>query len=147
MDNENNQGNSLQPNDVPAPTPVETPVEVQADAPVSAPAEPAAEMPAVDAPVSQTVAEPVAQPAVPAQDPGKVLGIVGFALSFVGGGLVSIVLGAIAVSKSKKAGHTNGLAIAAIVLGSLGFIFGLWFWLVVIVATYGAISADASMAI
>lgn len=57
--------------------------------------------------------------AVTVDNPGKVLGIVGFILVFLGLGLVSLILGIIGLKKSKRAGHKNGFALAAIILGIL----------------------------
>lgn len=57
-------------------------------------------------------------PAAPSGDnPGKTLGIVSFVLLFIGMGLVSLILGIVALRKSKRAGHKNGFALAAIILG------------------------------
>ncbi len=56
-------------------------------------------------------------PAV-SEDPGKTLGIVGFILAFFVS-IVGIILSAIALSKSKKAGYTNGLALAGVIVGSV----------------------------
>lgn len=68
-------------------------------------------------------------PAAPLQgvNPGKGLGIGSLITSILGLGLVGVILGAIGLSKSKKAGMSNGLAIAGIVLGVLGMIVGLLF--------------------
>lgn len=54
---------------------------------------------------------------VKGDNPGKVLGVVGFILVFVGLGLISLILGIIGLKKSKQAGHKNGFALAAIILG------------------------------
>lgn len=62
------------------------------------------------------------QTTVAAPDPGKGLGIAGFITSFFVS-IVGLILSSIALSKSKKAGHSNGLAIAGIVIGALGTLF------------------------
>lgn len=64
-------------------------------------------------------AAPVAAAATAAAvavNPGKTLGIVSFVLSLLGGSLLAIILGAVALSQSKKAGQKNGFALAAIVI-------------------------------
>jgi hypothetical protein len=58
-------------------------------------------------------------------DPGKVLGIISFVGVFFGLGLVSIILGIIGLKKSKQAGHSNGFALAGIILGILEVIAGI----------------------
>lgn len=65
-----------------------------------------------------------ANPQQPAEDPGKTLGIVGFVLSLLGGGLISLIISVVARNKSKKAGHSNGLALAGIILSVIGMIVG-----------------------
>lgn len=60
-------------------------------------------------------------PAVSPAPPGKNLGIVAFVLSLTGwvipfGIVVAVVLGHVARSQSKKAGHPNNLALAAIII-------------------------------
>ena len=53
----------------------------------------------------------------PPKDPGKTMGIVGLVLSFFG--LLSIaglIVSIIARGKSKKAGYSNGLAVAGIIV-------------------------------
>lgn len=53
--------------------------------------------------------------------PGKTLGIVAFVLALVPVGLqfVGLILGIVALVQSKKAGHKNGLALAAIIISSI----------------------------
>ncbi len=53
-------------------------------------------------------------------DPGHGLGIASLVLSILGVHLVGLILGIIALNKSKKAGHTNNLALAAIILSGIG---------------------------
>jgi hypothetical protein len=56
----------------------------------------------------------------PAQNPGKTMGIVGLVLSFLGClSIVGIILSIVALSKSRKAGYSNGVAVAGIVVGAV----------------------------
>jgi hypothetical protein len=67
-----------------------------------------------------------AAPAAPApaaimENPGKTLGIVGLILAFfvnIAGLIVSII----ALNKSKKAGYTNGLALAGIIVSIVSIV-------------------------
>jgi len=57
----------------------------------------------------------------PAENPGKVLGIVGFILAFfvsIAGLIVSII----GMVKSRKAGYSNGFALAGIIISSIAII-------------------------
>lgn len=67
-----------------------------------------------------------ATPAHPvvANDPGKTIGIVGFALSFVIG-LAGLILSIIGYVKSKKAGYNNGLALAGIIIGAVSTVISI----------------------
>ncbi|WP_417562038.1 DUF4190 domain-containing protein [Microbacterium sp.] len=63
-----------------------------------------------------------AQP--PATIPGRTMGIVAFILSLVGlitsiTSLVGLILGIVALVQSRKAGHKNGYALAAIIIGAI----------------------------
>lgn len=49
--------------------------------------------------------------------PGRTMGIVSLVLSIIGVHLVGIILGFVALSQSKKAGHSNGFAVAGIITG------------------------------
>lgn len=74
-----------------------------------------------------------APPAAPAYDaggyapaapvPGKTLGIVAFVLSFFLQ-LVALILGIVALVQSRKAGRSNGWAIAAIIISAIGLVIG-----------------------
>lgn len=77
-------------------------------------------------PAYQTPGYPDAPPAAPAYDaggypapnatiPGRTMGIVAFILSFFLQ-LVALVLGIVALVQSRKAGHKNGFALAAIII-------------------------------
>ncbi|WP_404432170.1 DUF4190 domain-containing protein [Microbacterium lacus] len=56
--------------------------------------------------------------------PGKTLGIVAFVLSFFTG-LIALILGIVALVQSKKAGHKNGWAVAAIIISSVLMVIGI----------------------
>ena len=87
-------------------------------------------------PIPSFAPQPAAQPGLPptspaptlttpsAVDPGKTLGVVGFILAFVAN-LFGLILSIIALNKSKKAGYKNGLALAGIIISSIGLVLGL----------------------
>lgn len=79
-------------------------------------------------------------PAAPATVPGKTLGIVAFVLAIVpvGLSLVGLILGIIALVQSKKAGRSNGFAIAAIVIGALAVIVGILLVFAVVIPSLNA---------
>lgn len=58
----------------------------------------------------------------PAQDPGKVMGILSIIFPFVFLGLVGLILGIIGFVKSKKAGFKNIPAVIGIILSSLAIV-------------------------
>ena len=72
----------------------------------------------------------------PNHNPGSGLGIAGFVCSFFSFfafmGIVAFVLSLIGLLQSRKAGKSNGLAIAGIAISSLGLIIYL-FWLLLLV--------------
>lgn len=72
--------------------------------------------------------------------PGKTLGIVAFIVSFFFN-IVGLILGIVALVQSKKAGRTNGWAIAAIVIGALSVIVTLILFFAVIVPSLNAATA------
>lgn len=78
------------------------------------------------------------QPA--ASNPGKGLGIASLITSIVGLGLVGLILGLIGLNKSKKVGMSNGFAIAGIIVGVLGMLFGLLLFIV----AYNGVSEAAN---
>lgn len=49
--------------------------------------------------------------------PGATMGIVSLVLSVIGLHLVGIVLGFVALAESKRAGHSNGFALAGVIVG------------------------------
>ena len=69
---------------------------------------------------------PNQQPGAPyqqagAEDPGKTLGIVGLILSFFTA-VIGLIISAVALNRSKKAGFTNTPALVGIIIGALGTI-------------------------
>lgn len=73
-----------------------------------------------------------------AVNPGKGLGIASLIVSFLGVGLVGLILGIIGINKSKAAGQGNGFAIAGIILGILNII-GTIIVIIVMVGTAGVL--------
>lgn len=67
-------------------------------------------------------AQPYGAPAQVATDPGKTMSIIAIVLPFVGLGLVGLILGIVAMVKSKKAGFKNTLALIAIIISALAVI-------------------------
>lgn len=62
-------------------------------------------------------------PPVDAPIPGKGLGVAAFILAFFVQ-LVALILGIVALVQSKKAGHSNGFAVAAIIISSVLIVIG-----------------------
>lgn len=56
--------------------------------------------------------------------PGKTMGIVAFVLSFFAQ-LIALILGIVALVQSRKAGHKNGFALAAIIISSVLLVLGI----------------------
>ena len=100
-----NQDNQSQPVEAPTPentpTPQQTPVQVQQ--PVNQ--------------NNQAQNQPIQ--ATPQGDPGQGFGIASLVTSVLGMGLLGIILGIIGLQKSKKAGHSNIMALIGTVWGSL----------------------------
>lgn len=61
----------------------------------------------------------------PPVDPGKTLSIVAIILPFVGFGLVGLILGIVAMNKSKSAGFKNPVALWAIIIGAVSIVAGI----------------------
>ena len=113
--------------------PVTPPVPPAPDAGTTAPvAPPAPDANAASAPAYATSAPAYTQPAYTqpaytqpaAVNPGRTLGIVGFILAF----FVSpagIIVSAIGLSKSRKSGNKNGLALAGLILSIVFFIIAI----------------------
>jgi len=67
---------------------------------------------------------PYGDPAANQTNPGKTLGIVAFVLSFFVQ-LVGLILGIVALVQSRKAGQSNGWAVAAIIISSVLLVVGI----------------------
>lgn len=61
------------------------------------------------------IATPYPTPTPPV--PGRTMGVISLVLSIIGVHLVGIILGFVALSQSKKAGASNGFALAGIIVG------------------------------
>ena len=113
-----------------------------------APAQPTAEPAQPAAPAAPSYSAP-AYSAAPAYDPaaygtapgapvpGKTMGIVAFVLSFFAQ-LIALILGIVALVQSKKAGRSNGFAIAAIIIGALALIVGILLVFAVVIPSLNA---------
>lgn len=106
-------------------TPTEAPVQTSATEPTPQ------VVPVVDPAASQVTPTTV--------NPGHGLGIASLVLSIVGVHLVGLILGIIALNKSKKAGHKNGLALAGIIIGAVGMVIGA-ILLVVLISVAGQLA-------
>lgn len=113
------------------------------------PTPPAYEPPAYQQPAYQQSAAPAyAAPAYPATGydapgapiPGRTMGIVAFILSFFMQP-VALILGIIALVQSKKAGHKNGFAVAAIIISSVLLVVGI-IVAIALFAWFGTAAAD-----
>ena len=106
--------------------------------PAAAPAQPAA---APTAPPAYAAAPPPQYGApAPASVPGKTLGIVAFVVSFFAS-LIGLILGIVALVQSKKAGHKNGWALWAIILGAVFFVITIIAWILIGVFAASAVSS------
>ncbi|MBE7699727.1 DUF4190 domain-containing protein [Oerskovia sp. Sa1BUA8] len=77
----------------------------------------------------------------PATDPGKTLGIVGLVLSILGcTSLIGLILSIVALSKSKKAGYKNGIALAGIIVGAVLLVTSIVVGIVLLVAGGAAVT-------
>ncbi len=95
-----------------------------ADQPAAAPTPPPAYS---SAPPPAYASAPPAAPGAPAPGapvPGKTMGIVAFVLSFFFA-LIALILGIVALVQSKKAGASNGWAVAAIIISSVAIVLGI----------------------
>lgn len=69
----------------------------------------------------------------PAENPGKTLGIVGLICSIIMPiSLIGLILSIVAMVKSKKAGMSNGFALAGIIIGALFTVIGIILIIVII---------------
>lgn len=95
------------------------------------------EAPSVASPQSVgTPAQPGIAPA--AADPGKGLGIAGFVMSLLGFGVISLIMSIIAKNQSKKAGYSNGLALAGIIISAITMVLGVILLILVFVSASAA---------
>ncbi len=76
------------------------------------------------------------QAEVKQDNPGNDLGIASLITSLLGISVVSIVLGFIGLSKSKKAGHKNGMALAGIIISFVSLFIQLVFLIIVLSTGY-----------
>jgi hypothetical protein len=86
--------------------------------------------PIVPAPAPEPTPQPAYQPsaAAPATYPGKTLGIVGLIVSFFFA-IVGLILSAVALSQSKKAGYKNTPAKVGLILGIVFSVLWIIFWI------------------
>lgn len=95
-------------------------------------------------------AAPPAQYGAPASAPvpGRTLGIVAFILSFFVQ-LIALILGIVALVQSRKAGHKNGWALAAIIISAVLMVLGiiLFFAIVVPLLTFSGEVLQACQAV
>jgi uncharacterized protein YacL len=103
-----------------------------------------ASTPSVEEPMSDYQSTPQPTPytgaAAPANERWNVLAIIGFVLAFFVS-LGAVICGHIALSQIKRTGEKGrGLALAAVILGYIGLVFGL----IAIIAYVGLIAAAVS---
>ncbi|HWM17311.1 MAG TPA: DUF4190 domain-containing protein [Microbacterium sp.] len=86
---------------------------------------------------------PYGSPSAAPTFPGKTMGIVAFIVSLAGlvvwvlAPLVGLILGIIALVQSKKAGHKNGFALAAIIISAVLIVIGI----ILSIAIFGVLIA------
>lgn len=106
-------------------------------------------------PAYETPGYPAAPPAAPAYNaggyaaapagpvPGKTMGIVAFILSFFFQ-LLALILGIVALVQSKKAGRSNGFALAAIIISVVLMIVGAILIVAFVIPTFSAAATCAA---
>ena len=57
-------------------------------------------------------------------NPGKTMGVVALVLSIIGLHLIGIIVGFVGLNQSKKAGQSNGFALAGVIIGFIGLVIG-----------------------
>jgi hypothetical protein len=72
-----------------------------------------------------------------AEDPGKTMGIVGLVLAFVAG-VIGLIVSAIALNRSKKAGFKNTPALVGVIIGAIYTLF-------VVIAIIAAVAAAVTL--
>lgn len=114
------------------------------------PQNPADQPAAAPTPPPAYASAPPPAPAAPAPGapvPGKTMGIVAFILSFFFA-LVALILGIVALVQSKKAGASNGWAVAAIIISSVAIVLGIILTIVLLslgaagLAIFGGVCAE-----
>jgi hypothetical protein len=95
-------------------------------------------------PTPQPPVDVPAPAAAPADvNPGKTLGIVGFILAFLVA-LAGLIVSIIALSKSKKAGFKNGLALAGVIIAAANIVLStIGFIALVTLAAYSGVTTHA----
>ncbi|MBD8022038.1 DUF4190 domain-containing protein [Microbacterium gallinarum] len=80
--------------------------------------------------------------------PGRTMGIVAFILSFFVQ-LIALILGIVALVQSRKAGHKNGWALAAIIISAVLMVVGviLFFAIFIPLITFGTEAFQACQAV
>lgn len=121
-----------QPEPTPQPLQQTPPSQSEPTAPVQTPANPT----------------PVATPGQPStpqatgEDPGKTMAIIALVLAFLMP-LIGLILAIVAKKKSKKSGHSNGFAIAAIAFGAINLIISTAFFAAIFFATFSGVQQAA----
>lgn len=96
-----------------------------------------------------TEATPAPAPGAPyavpvAENPGKTLGIVGLVLAFVAN-IIGLIVSIVALSKSKKAGFTNGPALAGIIVSIVSIIITVVVVSLIVAAALAGVAAIADV--
>jgi hypothetical protein len=86
-------------------------------------------------------AAPAGPPAPSGDYPGKTLGIIGLVLVFVTGGLIGLIVSAIALNQSKKAGFANTPAKVGVILGIIFLVLTVIFVIIYVAIIATAISS------
>ncbi|WP_461474041.1 DUF4190 domain-containing protein [Microbacterium sp. HJ5] len=98
----------------------------------------------------QYASAPAASYGAPASTsvPGRTMGIVAFILSFFVQ-LIALILGIVALVQSRKAGHKNGWAVAAIIISAVLMVLGaiLFFAVVIPLITFSSEALQACQAV
>lgn len=81
---------------------------------------------------------PVSYYPVRAADPGQGLGIAALVLALCGFSVVPLVLGLVALHQSRRAGFSNGFAIAGVVIGAMEVLLFLIFGSAILLAVMTA---------
>lgn len=115
--------------------------------PAAAPDQPPAAQPA---PMQQPATPPqqpqqpnTAQPMPGGEDPGKTMGLVGLILAFISP-LIGIIISAIALNKSKKAGFSNGKAKAGLIIGIVLFVIGMLLTVLIFMSAASQVQENAT---